>query len=104
MKNLVAIFLATALLSGCGGGSGSNTDNFTGSEYSDFHNWCKDSIHPTKAPWNLIDLQCESYANDLEEKINEDGWDKTCLVLYYKQVLVNERLEFTNIKTNKCRF
>lgn len=88
MKNLLAIFLATALLVGCGGEIPESGDknNFSQEEWESFVEWCNQNKAADAA-------NCGGTANILERYINEKGFEEDCLVIVTKRIVATGDIE-----------
>jgi hypothetical protein len=81
MKNLLAIFLATALLVGCGGTTPESDDknNFSQEEWESLVEWCVTNR------W-ASDGNCGDLANAAEKAINKRGANQDCIVSQAKRM------------------
>ena len=74
MKRLGSLTLALGLaLFGCGG------DNvFTDADWDELHQWCLE--HRTDSHKTAVPHDCGALTDLTEYLVNEEGWDKDCLV------------------------
>jgi hypothetical protein len=79
MKNLLAIFLATALLVGCGDHVSGEDNYFSGAERESLYSWCvKETTSDT----------CTYNAQVVQDLVNKAGLDKDCVIQDFKMTMI----------------
>jgi hypothetical protein len=91
MKNLVAIFLATALLVGCG------EDNYVSDgDRASLYGWCVN--FNVKASGF-----CAFGAQVVQDLVNEAGFDKDCVIQDFKMSMITSDAEVLISSRGDCR-
>jgi len=102
MKSLLAIFLATALLVGCGETTTSNeqpaAETFSAQEWEDLFEWCIQNRYSAQ--------QDCGKRTDQTSQLIEDGMQKDCLVRFMKRLISTESRDDDEMEKifNECKF
>jgi hypothetical protein len=85
MKNLLAIFLATALLVGC-----ATKNHMSDDDWESLIGWCNQN----KAQETI---KCDYFADLAQYSVNENGYEKDCTIIAVKRIVASANAKAASI-------